>query len=335
MMSANSNAISASVVFTTCAPSLADEIREAEDREPNPAFNLQLPTGVYFDYRNTEQTDIEEDASPDSKYQLDHCVDFDSGNSTTHSPDGAKCFSPTINGYVTPPSPASSCGLPNGTLELLEGSHRGLHKFIPRHVDEIEVEIGDPVYVQKEADDLWCEGVNLRSGKRGIFPGAYVIDVDYSDFDPDCVQIKKERYLLKFLGSLEVFEQKGNQVLCQAVYKIVVQKCPLPHPPHHCILEVSDQGLRIVDKSKPPPLQEPCHDYFFSLKNVTFCGYHPNDHRYFGFVTKHPSLQRFACHIFSGDESTRSVAEAVGRAFHRFYHKFIETAYPVEDIYLE
>ena len=43
-------------------------------------------------------------------------------------------------------------------LDLLEPTHRGLHRFIPRHEDEIEIDIGDPVYVQKEAEDLWCEG---------------------------------------------------------------------------------------------------------------------------------------------------------------------------------
>ena len=49
--------------------------------------------------------------------------------------------------------------MPFTQLELLEATHRGLHKFVPRHHDEIEVEIGDPIYVQKEADDLWCEGM--------------------------------------------------------------------------------------------------------------------------------------------------------------------------------
>jgi hypothetical protein len=43
-------------------------------------------------------------------------------------------------------------------LELLDPTHRGLHRFVPRHIDEIEIDIGDPVYVQKEAEDLWCEG---------------------------------------------------------------------------------------------------------------------------------------------------------------------------------
>jgi hypothetical protein len=52
--------------------------------------------------------------------------------------------------------------VPFTQLELLEATHRGLHKFVPRHHDEIEVEIGDPIYVQKEADDLWCEGIAHR-----------------------------------------------------------------------------------------------------------------------------------------------------------------------------
>lgn len=68
-------------------------------------------------------------------------------------------------------SPSSSCstsrvpfpcsntgGISFSQLEMLEATHRGLHKFISRHRDEIDLEIGDPLYVQKEADDLWCEG---------------------------------------------------------------------------------------------------------------------------------------------------------------------------------
>ena len=75
-----------------------------------------------------------------------------------------------------------------------------------------------------------------------------------------------------------------------------------------CILEIGDKGIKMIDKSKPgvsnlfrnnilsnPQLllmfQDggggvPSHEYFFSLKNVTFCGFHPRDHRYFGFITK-------------------------------------------------
>lgn len=77
----------------------------------------------------------------------------------------------SINAIIV--SPSSSCSIsginfvgnmttvPHSQLEMLEATHRGLHKFNPRHHDEIEVEIGDPIYVQKEADDLWCEGKSL------------------------------------------------------------------------------------------------------------------------------------------------------------------------------
>nr|CAD7415908.1 unnamed protein product [Timema poppensis] len=152
---------------------------------------------------------------------------------------------------LSPVSPSSCGGVPFGHLELLEATHRGLHKFVPRHHDEIEVEIGDPIYVQREAEDLWSEGVNLRSGRRGIFPSAYAVDTDYSDFDPSSPQVKRERYLLGYLGSVETLCHKGTSVLCQAVRKIVgTGKLP-KHKPHSCVLEVSDQGLRMLDRSKP------------------------------------------------------------------------------------
>ncbi|CAK1588590.1 unnamed protein product [Parnassius mnemosyne] len=289
---------------------------------------------------------LDEDSSPDSE-RLQSLGDVDSGHSTAHSPidTGPKSISPTpLQQNVSPTSSCSISGInysgnmttvPHSQLEMLEATHRGLHKFNPRHHDELEVEIGDPIYVQKEAEDLWCEGVNLRTGQQGIFPSAYAVDMEYNDFDPANAKIKRERYLLGYMGSVETLAHKGTGVVCQAVKKIVGECAGQPGA-QPCILEVSDQGLRMVDRSKPEKSRNgPCIDYFYSLKNVSFCAFHPRDHRYLGFITKHPTLQRFACHVFRGQESTRPVAEAVGRAFQRFYQKFIETAYPVEDIYIE
>ncbi|XP_057333965.1 JNK-interacting protein 1 isoform X2 [Microplitis mediator] len=284
---------------------------------------------------------LNEDSSPDSERMT-----TDSGHSTAHSPDnGPKSVSPIPSSNnlqntdsASPSSTPGSGGIPFTQLELLEATHRGLHKFIPRHHDEIDLEIGDPIYVQKEADDLWCEGVNLRTGRQGIFPSAYAVDMDYSDFDPTAPKVKRERYLLGYLGSVETLAHKGTGVVCQAVRRIVGNTASDLPESQSCILEISDQGLRMVDRSNKPRQRKnrgPCHDYFYSLKNVSFCAFHPRDHRYLGFITKHPTLQRFACHVFIGQESTRPVAEAVGRAFHRFYTKFIETAFPIEDIYIE
>ena len=51
----------------------------------------------------------------------------------------------------------SSCSS-GGSYQDLEVTHRGMHKFIPRHADEMTIEIGDPLHVIKTGDDLWCEG---------------------------------------------------------------------------------------------------------------------------------------------------------------------------------
>ncbi|XP_017060195.1 JNK-interacting protein 1 isoform X1 [Drosophila ficusphila] len=280
---------------------------------------------------------MDEDSSPDSE-RMQSLGDVDSGHSTAHSPNDFKSMSPQITSPVSQsPFPPPFGGVPFGQLEMLEATHRGLHKFVPRHHDEIELEIGDAIYVQKEAEDLWCEGVNLRTGRQGIFPSAYAVDLDYNEFDPTVQLVKKERYLLGYLGSVETLAHKGTGVVCQAVRKIVGEYGNSPTG-QTCILEVSDQGLRMVDRSGPNQNKKdkkPCIDYFYSLKNVSFCAFHPRDHRFIGFITKHPTVQRFACHVFKGSESTRPVAEAVGRAFQRFYQKFIETAYPIEDIYIE
>ncbi|XP_029726592.1 JNK-interacting protein 1 [Aedes albopictus] len=312
--------------------SLADELN-ATSKKPNPQHTF-LKQNSLLALKCSYLLD--EDSSPDSE-RLQSLGDVDSGHSTAHSPNDFKSMSPQAPqaaSPVTSPFPPPYGGVPFSQLEMLEATHRGLHKFIPRHHDEIEIEIGDPIYVQKEAEDLWCEGVNLRTGRQGIFPSAYAVDLDYNDFDPSTVEMKRERYLLGYLGSVETLAHKGTGVVCQAVRKIVGDGSESPKA-QACILEISDQGLRMVDRSRNKRDKRPCIDYFYSLKNVSFCAFHPRDHRYIGFITKHPTVQRFACHVFQGTESTRPVAEAVGRAFQRFYQKFIETAYPIEDIYIE
>ena len=91
---------------------------------------------------------------------LDDIVgDVDSGNSTSNSPDESYLYKKDKleQDTLSPISP--SLNTAHTRQELLDPTHRGLHRFLPRHQDEIELEIGDPVYVQKEAEDLWCEGI--------------------------------------------------------------------------------------------------------------------------------------------------------------------------------
>jgi hypothetical protein len=194
---------------------------------------------------------LDEDSSPDSDRMHSFC-DVDSGHSTAHSPNDFKSITPphAHDSHSNSPFPPPFGSVPFSQLEMLEATHRGLHKFMPRHHDEMEIEIGDPIYVQKEADDLWCEGVNLRTGHQGVFPSAYAVDLEYNDFDPTNVEMKRERYLLGYLGSVETLSHKGTGVVCQAVKKIVGDGTEMTPKGQACILEISDQGLRMVDRSK-------------------------------------------------------------------------------------
>lgn len=108
-------------------------------------------------------------------------------------------------------------------------------------------------------------GVNLRTGRQGIFPSAYAVDMDYSDFDPTAPKVKRERYLLGYLGSVETHAHKGTGVVCQAVRRILRNSTQDPPISQSCILEVSDQGLRMVDRSKPR-VNLPCSQLIISFK---------------------------------------------------------------------
>lgn len=59
----------------------------------------------------------------------------------------------------------------------LMGPTDALCRFIPRHADELELDVDDPLYVEEEEDDYWYRGYNMRTGERGIFPAFYAHEV--------------------------------------------------------------------------------------------------------------------------------------------------------------
>jgi hypothetical protein len=93
----------------------------------------------------------------------------------------------------------------------------------------------------------------MRTRRQGAFPSAYAVDLEYREFDPEAVAPeesavaeRRERFLLDYLGSIECLQPKGNAVLCQAVKRISSR----PPPSRAAILEVSDQGIRMLSRDK-------------------------------------------------------------------------------------
>ncbi|XP_040847771.1 C-Jun-amino-terminal kinase-interacting protein 2 [Ochotona curzoniae] len=266
---------------------------------------------------------VPEDASPESpdltfsKKFLNVFVNSTSRSSSTES---FGLFSCVVNG------------------EEREQTHRAVFRFIPRHPDELELDVDDPVLVEAEEDDFWFRGFNMRTGERGVFPAFYAHAVPGPT--KDLLGSKRspcwvDRFDVQFLGSVEVPCHQGNGILCAAMQKIATARKLTVHlrPPASCDLEISLRGVKLSLSGGGPEFQRCSH--FFQMKNISFCGCHPRNSCYFGFITKHPLLSRFACHVFVSQESMRPVAQSVGRAFLEYYQEHLAYACPTEDIYLE
>uniref|UniRef100_A0A8C2AKY6 Mitogen-activated protein kinase 8 interacting protein 1 n=1 Tax=Cyprinus carpio TaxID=7962 RepID=A0A8C2AKY6_CYPCA len=256
-------------------------------------------------------TCLSEDSMPEADMQFSRKFVnvFMNGCSRSSSTESFGLFSCMING------------------EEREQTHRAVYRFVPRHDDELELEVSDPLLVELQDEDHWCEGYNMRSGARGIFPAYYASEVfREQELTPDKSTEWMEKYSMKFLGSVQVLNHKGNDVLCAAMQKVWTRftfhlSCWLVDMLSNCVMNVFPQSSQF--------------SHFFHLKNVSFCGYHPRNKKYFGFITKHPADERFACHVFVSENTTEPLAESVRKAFHLYYKEFVEVSCPTEDIYLE
>ncbi|XP_075455351.1 C-Jun-amino-terminal kinase-interacting protein 2 isoform X2 [Ascaphus truei] len=305
--------------------------------------SLQRCTSILSDgsdlLRACDPCDLEED---DFGEEVEaHEQESSSGDS---SPEPNMPFSKKfLNVFVNSTSRSSSTesfGLFSCVLngEEREQTHRAVFRFIPRHEDELELDVDDPLLVECE-DGSWCRGYNMRTGERGIFPSFYAHEVICPVKETAVLRGNSpwvQIFDVQFLGSVEVPHHQGNGILCAAMQKIATARKLTVHlrPPASCELEISLRGVKLILRGNDRPEDERC-SHFFQMKNISFCGCHPRNSCYFGFITKHPVLSRFACHVFVSQDSMRRVAECVGRAFQEFYQEHVEFSCPTEDIYLE
>ncbi|NXR36628.1 JIP2 protein, partial [Zosterops hypoxanthus] len=142
------------VSLRRCTSVLSDDSDVLRASDDEVAFGDGL--GVAPDTRSSS-----EDSSPEADLQfskkfLNVFVNSTSRSSSTES---FGLFSCMVNG------------------EEREQTHRAVFRFIPRHEDELELDVDDPILVELEEDDYWYRGYNMRTGERGIFPAFYAHEV--------------------------------------------------------------------------------------------------------------------------------------------------------------
>lgn len=70
---------------------------------------------------------------------------------------------------------------PTGLVENGATHYEVVSRFLCRHDDEIDLNVGDKIAVTAKYPDLWFQGTNLVTGKQGIFPSLYVKETTQPD----------------------------------------------------------------------------------------------------------------------------------------------------------
>ncbi|XP_043433203.1 PTB domain-containing engulfment adapter protein 1 isoform X9 [Prionailurus bengalensis] len=129
-------------------------------------------------------------------------------------------------------------------------------------------------------------------------------------------------YNAKFLGSTEVEQPKGTEVVRDAVRKLKFarhikksegQKIPKVE------LQISIYGVKILEP-KTKEVQHNCQ-----LHRISFCADDKTDKRVFTFICKDSESNKHLCYVFDSEKCAEEITLTIGQAFDLAYRKFLES----------
>ncbi|KAM6178730.1 PTB domain-containing engulfment adapter protein 1 isoform 1-T1 [Rhynchocyon petersi] len=129
-------------------------------------------------------------------------------------------------------------------------------------------------------------------------------------------------YNAKFLGSTEVEQPKGTEVVRDAVRKLKFarhikksegQKIPKVE------LQISIYGVKILE----PKTKEVLHNC--QLHRISFCADDKTDKRIFTFICKDSESNKHLCYVFDSEKCAEEITLTIGQAFDLAYRKFLES----------
>lgn len=129
-------------------------------------------------------------------------------------------------------------------------------------------------------------------------------------------------YNAKFLGSTEVEQPKGTEVVRDAVRKLKFarhikksegQKIPKVE------LQISIYGVKILEP-KTKEIQHNCQ-----LHRISFCADDKTDKRIFTFICKDSESNKHLCYVFDSEKCAEEITLTIGQAFDLAYRKFLES----------
>lgn len=144
---------------------------------------------------------------------------------------------------------------------------------------------------------------------------------------PDALQKGHIAYLVKYLGSTDVDQPKGIQVVKDAASKLKfsqqLKKSEGTKIPK-VELTISIDGVAIQEpktKTKPKRIM---HQY--PLHRISYCADDKSEKKFFSFIAKEEDADKHMCFVFVSDKLAEEITLTIGQAFGLAYRRFLETS---------
>lgn len=140
---------------------------------------------------------------------------------------------------------------------------------------------------------------------------------------PEALQKGHIAYLVKFLGSTEVNQPKGIEVVKEGIRKLKfnqqLKKAEGSKTPK-VELTVSIDGVAIHE----PKTKRNLHQY--PLHRISYCADDKAEKRFFSFIAKEADSDKHTCFVFVSDKLAEEITLTIGQAFDLAYRRFVETS---------
>jgi len=127
-------------------------------------------------------------------------------------------------------------------------------------------------------------------------------------------------YLVKFLGSTEVEQPKGIDVVKEGIRKLKfsqqIKKAEGTKTPK-VELTVSIDGVAIQE----PKTKKIQHQY--PLHRISYCADDKAEKRFFSFIAKEADSEKHTCFVFVSDKLAEEITLTIGQAFDLAYKRFL------------
>ncbi|CAH0381687.1 unnamed protein product [Bemisia tabaci] len=140
---------------------------------------------------------------------------------------------------------------------------------------------------------------------------------------PDTLQRGHIAYLVKFLGSTEVDQPKGIEVVKEGIRKLKfnqhLKKSEGSSKIPKVELTISVDGVAIQEPKTKRIL------YQYPLHRISYCADDKGEKRFFSFIAKESAeSEQHTCFVFVSDKLAEEITLTIGQAFDLAYKRFLE-----------